>query len=122
MNESKRSVKSANKKSRLDIEKDHSERMLYQEYDAPNSHGQEFGVFVFPSLFPQFPLLDLDSLAHQRDTIYKIHQDGDAPIDFNESEYGELEGKLKPIKTIPHIATKFKAQQLKSKKKIKGFR
>ena len=122
MNESKRSAKSSNKKSRLDIEKDHSERILYPEYDAPNSHGQEFGVFVFPSLFPQIPLLDLDTLANQRDTIHKIHQDGDVPVDFNESEYGELEGKLKITKTIHHIITmKFKAHQLELKARTKGF-
>lgn len=91
MNESKRSMKSSNKKSRLEIEKDHSERILYPEYDVA-THGQEFGVFVFPSLFPQIPFLDIDSFANQPDAIHKIHQDGDLPIDNNESEYGDLEG------------------------------
>ena len=99
MNDSKRSQ---TKKTRQEIEKDNSERILYQDYDIP-APSHDLGIMAFPSLFPQIPLLDLDRLAYQHDIVHEIHKSGDNPLDFIESEYNELESKPLLICKQPEI-------------------
>ncbi len=71
------------RKSRIDIEKEVSERKFYED----NNFGNYLNIDnTFPSFIPQIPLMEFDKYAYQVDNIYKNKQEGDVPLEMLESE------------------------------------
>ena len=87
MYDSKRSTNK--KKTRHEIEKDHTEKKMYEDCAIPNAEG--LGSYVLPSVFAPFPFLDIDQVAYQNEAVFA----GDQPVEFIESESAVMEGNTK---------------------------
>ena len=95
MYDSKHSKVSPHKKTRQEIENEHSERILIEECEIPHVEEISYGYLSF---FPQLPLLNLDRY-HQDDNIHP----GDHPLDYIESE-PDIE-EATPIKSHTTISS-----------------
>lgn len=85
------SKRSAHKKSRLELEREHSEKIFYEDNKIP--HVEDIG-YGFPTLFSAFPLVNIDRFDED-EIVHQINNAGDIPLDYLESESGELESKIK---------------------------
>ena len=83
------SKRSPHKKSRLEIEREHSERKFYEDSKIP--HVEDIG-YGFPTFFSAIPLVNIDGYYEDD---HQINNPGDIPLDYVESESGELESKKK---------------------------
>jgi len=72
-------------KNREEIEMGISERKYYEKSDMSKSLHCG-GFFEIPGFLPQFPLMDFDEFASQKENIHLQKKEGDLPLENLESE------------------------------------